>query len=154
MGRVIVISEPRGLVTVQSRSAEETKELGRRIGAQLQVGDCLALRGELGAGKTVMAQGIVAGAGGGREVRSPTFLLHAIYRGRIPVHHLDLYRMEGGVDLRSLGMDEALVDGAVIVEWPERVAGDWFNGEVALEISSRTDRAIHLDLPVGLGHEG
>jgi tRNA threonylcarbamoyl adenosine modification protein YjeE len=111
----------------------------------------LAIRGELGAGKTVIAQGIVAGAGGGDDVRSPTFLLHAIYPGRIPLHHLDLYRLEGGVELRSLGIDEALLDGAVIVEWPDRAEADWFTGIISLEIASETERVIDLQLRPGLG---
>jgi len=139
---------------VRTRSAAETRALGRTIGAGLEAGDCLALRGELGAGKTVIAQGIVAGAGGGEDVRSPTFLLHAIYGGRIPVHHLDLYRLGAEFDLRSLGMDEALVEGAVIVEWPERAQIGWFNGEIRLEINSGTDREIHLQLRSGLGGDG
>jgi tRNA threonylcarbamoyl adenosine modification protein YjeE len=141
-------------VNVRSRSADQTRALGRRIGARLRAGDCLSLRGDLGAGKTVIAQGIVAGAGGGEDVRSPTFLLHAIYQGRIPVHHLDLYRLEGEVDLRSLGIDEALLEGAVIVEWPERAEADWFNGGITLEIASETERLIDLRLRPGLGREG
>ncbi|MGA7172452.1 MAG: tRNA (adenosine(37)-N6)-threonylcarbamoyltransferase complex ATPase subunit type 1 TsaE [Candidatus Dormiibacterota bacterium] len=131
---------------VRTRSAAETRALGRTIGAGLKAGDCLALRGEMGAGKTVIAQGIVAGAGGGEDVRSPTFLLHAIYPGRIPLHHLDLYRLGDGFDLRSLGMEEALADGAVIIEWPERAESGWFNGEIRLEIASETDREIDMQL--------
>jgi len=141
-------------VTVRSRSAEETRAIGRRIGVGLRPGDCLALNGEMGAGKTVIAQGIVAGAGGGQDVRSPTFLLHAIYQGRLPLHHLDLYRLEEGVDLRSLGIDEALLEGAVIVEWAERSRSDWFTGGITLEIASATEREIHLQLRDGLGGEG
>ncbi|HVB54230.1 MAG TPA: tRNA (adenosine(37)-N6)-threonylcarbamoyltransferase complex ATPase subunit type 1 TsaE [Candidatus Acidoferrales bacterium] len=137
-------------VKVRSQSPDATRALGRQIGAGLQAGDCLALSGELGAGKTVIAQGIVAGAGGGEDVRSPTFLLAVIYQGRIPLHHLDLYRLEGGCDLRSLGIDEALVDGAVIVEWPERATPDWFTGRIALEIASATERVIQLELRDGL----
>jgi tRNA threonylcarbamoyl adenosine modification protein YjeE len=108
----------------------------------------------MGAGKTVTAQGIVEGAGGGVAVRSPTFLLHAIYPGRrVTVHHLDLYRLDAGVDLRTLGVDEALLEGAVIVEWPERSLGDWFTGEIALEITSESEREIRLQLRPGLGRE-
>jgi len=101
-----------------------------------------------------MAQGIVDGAGGGQDVRSPTFLLHAIYPGRIPVHHLDLYRLGGGFDLRSLGIDEALLEGAVIVEWPERTEAEWFTGEISLQITSATERVICQQLRPGLGREG
>jgi tRNA threonylcarbamoyl adenosine modification protein YjeE len=104
----------------------------------------------MGAGKTVTAQGIVAGAGGGQDVRSPTFLLHSVYPGRVTVHHLDLFRLEPGVDLRTLGIDEALGDGAVVVEWPDRADRTWFNGEVELAIVSRSERELRLTLPAGL----
>lgn len=143
-------SNSRAMTEVRSKSAEDTRALGRAIGARLGPGDCLALSGGLGAGKTVIAQGIVEGAGGGGDVRSPTFLLHAIYQGRLPVHHLDLYRLESGFDLRSLGIDEALLDGAVIVEWPERTAADWFSGQISLEIESASERSIRLRLRPGL----
>jgi tRNA threonylcarbamoyl adenosine modification protein YjeE len=146
-------SEAPGPLVLRSHSDEETRAIGRRIGAGLRPGDCLALRGDMGAGKTVTAQGIVQGASGGEDVRSPTFLLHAIYPGRVTVHHLDLYRLSPGVDLRTLGVDEALLEGAVIVEWPERTLGDWFTGEIALEIACKSEREIRLQLRPGLGSE-
>jgi tRNA threonylcarbamoyl adenosine modification protein YjeE len=146
-------SEALQTLVVRSHSDAETRAIGQRIGAGLRPGDCLALRGDMGAGKTVTAQGIVLGAGGGEDVRSPTFLLHAIYPGRITVHHLDLYRLGVGTDLLSLGIDEALLDGAVIVEWPDRAAGDWFTGEIALEIRSSSEREIRLRLRPGLGRQ-
>ncbi|MGH7640533.1 MAG: tRNA (adenosine(37)-N6)-threonylcarbamoyltransferase complex ATPase subunit type 1 TsaE [Candidatus Dormibacteria bacterium] len=134
----------------RTSGAAATRELGRRLGRALRPGDCLALKGELGSGKTVLAQGIVSGAGGGEDVRSPTFLLHAVYPGRVTVHHLDLYRLEAEVDLRRLGIDEALEEGAVVVEWPERCASAWFNGEVGLEILDSEVRQISLRLRSGL----
>jgi tRNA threonylcarbamoyl adenosine modification protein YjeE len=143
-------SEPTRRVSLRTRSEEDTREIGRRIGEALRPGDCLALRGPMGAGKTVTAQGIVAGAGGGQDVRSPTFLLHSVYPGRVTVHHLDLFRLEPGVDLRTLGIDEALGDGAVVVEWPDRADRTWFNGEVELAIVSRSERELRLTLPAGL----
>jgi tRNA threonylcarbamoyl adenosine modification protein YjeE len=146
-------SEALQTLVLRSQSDEETRAIGRRIGAGLRPGDCLALSGEMGAGKTVSAQGIVQGAGGGKDVRSPTFLLHSTYPGRVTVHHLDLYRLSPGVDLLSLGVDEALLDGAVIVEWPDRAIGDWFTGEIALEIRSNNEREIRLRLRPGLGSQ-
>lgn len=139
---------------VDSRSEEETRALGRQIGARLRPGDCLALSGPLGVGKTVVAQGIVAGAGGGHDVRSPTFVLHAIYPGRLPIHHFDLFRLQEGIDLGGFGMEEMLIEGAAVVEWPERASGDWFNGQIELEIASATERRIHLQLRPGLGNHG
>lgn len=143
-------SELRRRLSRRTHSDEETRAIGWEIGAILRPGDCLALRGPMGAGKTVTAQGIVAGAGGGHDVRSPTFLLHAVYRGRITIHHLDLFRLEPGVDLRALGIDEALEDGAVVVEWPERTDRSWFNGEVELKIVSSSERELNVRLPAGL----
>ena len=136
---------------------EETTRLGRRIGARLRAGDCLALEGGLGAGKTTLTQGIVAGAGGDRDVRSPTFLLHAVHRGRITVHHLDLYRLPEGVDLRTLGLDELLEEGAAVVEWAERAGGDWFNGVIRIGITGASQRELELWLPphlAGAGEDG
>ncbi|MGC2208149.1 MAG: tRNA (adenosine(37)-N6)-threonylcarbamoyltransferase complex ATPase subunit type 1 TsaE [Candidatus Dormiibacterota bacterium] len=153
MAMAFSTSEALQPLVLRSHSDEETRTIGRRIGAGLRPGDCLALKGEMGAGKTVTAQGIVQGAGGGADVRSPTFLLHAIYAGRVTIHHLDLYRLGAGVDLRMLGVDEALLEGAVIVEWPERSLGDWFTGEIALEITSESERVIHLGLRSGFGIE-
>lgn len=131
-----------------TESAEQTRKLGERIGKLLRVGDCLSLRGELGAGKTVLTQGLVAGAGGGADVRSPTFVLHAVHAGRIPVHHLDLYRLGEPVELNSLGLGELLEDGAAVVEWPERaLEQDWFSGEVALTVMGPSRRRLEWRLP-------
>ncbi|MGH7611301.1 MAG: tRNA (adenosine(37)-N6)-threonylcarbamoyltransferase complex ATPase subunit type 1 TsaE [Candidatus Dormibacteria bacterium] len=134
-------------LTLSSASEAETRAIGHWLGQRLRGGDCLALAGELGAGKTVVAQGVVAGAGGRSAVRSPTFVLHAIHPGRVTVHHLDLYRLEGPVDLRQLGIDEALADGAAVVEWPERTARDWFSGWVRISILDPNLRQLELSLP-------
>jgi tRNA threonylcarbamoyl adenosine modification protein YjeE len=130
-----------------SRSPEETRELGRRIGARLQTGDCIALTGGLGSGKTTLTQGIVAGAGGDENVRSPTFLLHTVHPGRIIVHHLDLYRLAAGSDLGGLGLEELLEDGAAVVEWAERTSPEWFNVQIRIEALAGSSRALELRLP-------
>jgi len=121
--------------------------LGERIGARLRVGDCLGLRGELGAGKTTLIQGIVLGAGGDSDVRSPTFLLHAVHPGRITVHHLDLYRLPDGIDLASLGLEEFLETGAAVIEWSERTQDPWFTGRIEMEVMGETTRSISVWLP-------
>ncbi|MGA9774665.1 MAG: tRNA (adenosine(37)-N6)-threonylcarbamoyltransferase complex ATPase subunit type 1 TsaE [Candidatus Dormiibacterota bacterium] len=129
-----------------SASAAQTRSLGSRLGARLQPGDCIALRGQLGAGKTTLVQGIVAGAGGGHDVRSPTFLLHAVHPGRVTVHHLDLYRLPEDTDLLTLGLDEALQDGAAVVEWADRAAPGWFSGEVEISWASGQERRLSFRL--------
>jgi len=99
----------------------ETEALGAGLAASLRAGDLLALHGELGAGKTRLVRGLATGLGVRPEVvRSPTFVLHHVYReGRIPLHHLDLYRLGEGADLRGLDLDTLLDEGAVAVEWAE-----------------------------------
>lgn len=134
----------RGELELVSRSAEETRALGSRLGGALRAGDCIALTGPLGAGKTTLVQGIVAGAGGGGDVRSPTFLLHAIHPGRVPVHHLDLYRLPVEADLLSLGLDEALGEGAAVVEWGERAAPGWYDGEVVIAVEDDDRRRLRF----------
>ncbi len=101
---------------------EATEAIGRRLAAQLRAGDVVALFGELGAGKTTLARGILAGLGHGGEVASPTFPIVIPYESvRIPVSHVDLYRLEDPAEVEELALDEALQDGVLIVEWPERM---------------------------------
>lgn len=148
-------TDPDEEVTVPSRvvttnSAEETIALGARIGAGLRAGDCIGLTGGLGSGKTTLTKGIVIGAGARAEVRSPTFLLHQVHPGAITIHHFDLYRLPEDTDLRTLGLDEALEDGAAVVEWPERASGSWFNGWVQLTAIAESLRQLNLELPFEL----
>jgi tRNA threonylcarbamoyladenosine biosynthesis protein TsaE len=98
--------------------------LGRAIGELLQPGDILALRGELAAGKTLLARGIARGLGIGPEVRitSPTFTIINEYSGRLRLYHIDLYRISGPDDLETLPWQESLFgNGAAVIEWPERL---------------------------------
>ena len=101
----------------------ETEALGRALGGVLAAGDVVTLSGPLGAGKTVLARGLLAGAGHGGEVASPTFPIVLPYDApvmRLPVLHADLYRIERADELDELGLDDGLNDGALVVEWPER----------------------------------
>ena len=102
--------------------AGETEAFGRRLAAQLRAGDVIALFGELGAGKTTLARGILAGLGHEGDVASPTFPIVIPYDSlAVPAWHVDLYRIEDPAELGELALDEALEDGALIVEWPERM---------------------------------
>ena len=100
-------------------SPAETEALGRALGAALRPGDVLALDGDLGAGKTVLVRGLAEGAGAAPEtVRSPTFVLHHVYRGaRTMLHHIDCYRLGPGADLDALDIDTLAEQGAVAIEW-------------------------------------
>jgi len=101
---------------------EATEAFGRRLAGQLRAGDVVALFGELGAGKTTLARGLLAGLGHDGDVASPTFPIVIPYETRrLPVWHVDLYRIEDPAEIGELALDEALEDGALIVEWPERM---------------------------------
>lgn len=104
---------------LRSDSPAMTETYGAGLGAVLRRGDVLVLEGPLGAGKTCLVRGIVAGAGGdSAAVRSPTFVLHQPHRGSvITVHHLDLYRLGRGASVDVLDLDGLLVDGAAVIEW-------------------------------------
>lgn len=109
--------------TLVTRSEAETLRAGETLARELRPGDAVLLRGDLGMGKTVFARGLAQGLGvSADEVRSPTFTLVNPYRGRLPVHHIDLYRVEKPGDLDELGLEEILDgDGVAIVEWSERL---------------------------------
>jgi tRNA threonylcarbamoyladenosine biosynthesis protein TsaE len=101
---------------------EELREWGEAFGARRNSGDIIALEGELGAGKTTLAQAICRGVGITEDVTSPTFALVNQYEGeRGTVYHLDLYRLSGPADLTNLGWDDIVNSSSlVIVEWPDR----------------------------------
>jgi tRNA threonylcarbamoyladenosine biosynthesis protein TsaE len=143
----VIAGGPAGVA--RTRSADETRALGRRLAGLLRAGDVVALTGQLGAGKTCLVQGIADGLGVGREeeVRSPTFTLVHEYRGRLPLYHLDLYRLADPEGVRDLGWEEALGGaGVVVIEWSER-AGAWIPSDrldVALAWRGETEREVRV----------
>jgi tRNA threonylcarbamoyladenosine biosynthesis protein TsaE len=109
-----------GTCSFVTRSERETRELAGRLGRLLKRGDCLALEGDLGAGKTTFAQGIAAGLGVNEKVDSPTFTIIKEYEGRIPFYHMDVYRIDSPDE--QLGLEEYFYgDGVCLVEWASRV---------------------------------
>jgi tRNA threonylcarbamoyladenosine biosynthesis protein TsaE len=109
-------------LVLPSASSEATRAIGERIGAALAPGSVVLLRGPLGAGKTVLAKGIARGLGIEDEVISPTYTIVAEYPGRIPLAHVDLYRVEGAVEIAGLGLDDLLAGpGVTVVEWGEKL---------------------------------
>jgi N-acetylmuramate 1-kinase len=114
-----------------------TTMLGADLALALRVGDVLALEGDLGAGKTTLARGLIRALAGDPEleVPSPTFTLVQAYEGRIPVHHFDLYRLSSAAELDELGFDDAIAQGAALVEWPDRAAGRLPEGAVHVELT-------------------
>lgn len=130
-----------------TRSADETRELGRQLSRLLRPGDVVGLVGDLGAGKTTLVQGVAAGLGVRGRVASPTFLIVHEYRNRLVVYHVDLYRMSPE-DVETVGVHELFDEGGVVlIEWADRaphlLPPDtlW----VRMEIVDDTTRAVTLD---------
>ena len=110
-------------MTFRTGSADATRTLAAALGPLLEPGDVVALVGDLGAGKTVFAQGVARGLGVRGPVTSPTFTIVQEYEGRLPVAHVDVYRLDRVQDLYDLGFDELIDDGRVtIVEWGDLIA--------------------------------
>jgi tRNA threonylcarbamoyladenosine biosynthesis protein TsaE len=140
-----------------TRSARATHALGTRLGKLLAPGDVVALVGDLGAGKTQLVRGACAGAGvPSEEVSSPSFAIVATYRGRLPVHHADLYRIVGEDELYGTGFGDLVgADGALLVEWADRIPGALPEEKltVTLEHDARADDTRHVVLEgVGARH--
>jgi len=131
--------------TRETNSPEETYAFGCEFARQLAVGDCVALVGGLGAGKTALVRGIAEGLGldDTRLVSSPTYVLVHEYLGANPIFHLDLYRMTDPVaELADLGLEEMLEEGVTLIEWSDRAAGAlprnrW---EISIEITAESSR--------------
>jgi len=106
-----------------SKSPEQTRRIGMRLGSALKKGDVLCLQGELGAGKTTFVQGIAQGWGSSDSVSSPTFIIVNVYRRTdgAQLFHLDTYRLESQPEAEELDIDSMLSEGILIVEWPERL---------------------------------
>ena len=130
-------------LNLQTASPEETQEVGRAMGAVAQPGDIFLLTGPLGAGKTCLVQGFAMGLQVKGFVRSPTFVLMARHRGRLTLHHIDLYRIEDPAEAWDLGIDEQLFDeGVCMVEWADKAADIFPEGCLWL----------HLDYASGVTH--
>lgn len=106
-----------------SRSTDQTRRLGMRLGALLQAGDIVCLAGELGSGKTTLVQGIASGWGSLDLVTSPTFVLVNVYRGPedICMYHLDAYRLNSAREAEDLDLDPLLAGGPLVVEWADHI---------------------------------
>ncbi len=135
-----------------SESVGQTEAVAAALAATLRGGDCLALHGDLGAGKTQFVRGLVRGLGGNpRAVSSPTFVLLNVYEGgRLPVFHLDAYRVGGGDDFEAIGFGELLEQGGVVVvEWAGRVESLLPKDRIDVRIRSLDPqrRDIRVDRP-------
>jgi tRNA threonylcarbamoyladenosine biosynthesis protein TsaE len=106
-----------------SKSTDQTRRLGMRLGSFLQSGDLICLVGELGSGKTTLVQGIASGWGSLDQATSPTFVLVNVYRnpGGGSLYHLDAYRLSGALEALDLDLDAMQESGPLVVEWAERI---------------------------------
>jgi tRNA threonylcarbamoyladenosine biosynthesis protein TsaE len=106
-----------------SRSPEQTRRIGARLGGALQAGDVICLQGDLGAGKTTFVQGIARGWGSLDSVSSPTFVIVNEYRRaqRGKLFHMDAYRLDSTQEAEEIDLDSMLMEGALLIEWPERI---------------------------------
>jgi len=109
---------------IVSHSPEETQQVGRKIGEMARPGDVILLVGNLGAGKTCLTQGIAYGLGITEHTASPSFILVRELYGRLPLYHIDFYRLENLAEIAELGLDEYLYGrGICVAEWADRAAG-------------------------------
>lgn len=126
--------------------ASDTHAFGERLAAIVAPGDVVTLAGPLGAGKTSIARGILAALGLAGEAPSPSFAIVQPYAPpevRLPVLHVDLYRIEDAREIEELGLDEAAAESLLLVEWPERAGGYW-PGALALTLTIAPDGARAL----------
>ena len=131
-------------------TSDEMKRLARVLGEVLEAGDCVALYGDLGVGKTTFTQGLAQGLGIRKPVNSPTFTLVKEYQGRLPLFHMDLYRLEDPSE--ELGLEEYWDgDGVTVIEWPE-IIGPWLPSDrldvrIAREQGERRVASIEVTGP-------
>lgn len=134
-----------------SQSAEQTAELGRKIGAFLLPDEIIGLAGPLGAGKTTLIQGIAEGMNVKDYLTSPTFILINEYQGRIPLFHIDLYRIEDLSEIEDLGIEEYFSRGGVcLIEWVERMELLFPERAEKIEIERISENERKIILPPNL----
>jgi tRNA threonylcarbamoyladenosine biosynthesis protein TsaE len=130
-----------------SHSPGETLQLGKSLGSSLIPGDIILLNGDLGAGKTHLTQGICYGMGldEASYIRSPTFTLINEYQGKLPIYHIDLYRIDSLEEIFSLGLEEILFNqGITIIEWAEKLRSPKNHKNLLLNIQDRIEINIEI----------
>lgn len=135
---------------VRTTSAAGTIALGERLARVAAPGDLICLWGDLGAGKTQLAKGIAAGLGVTDTVNSPTFILMNEYAGRLPLFHVDLYRLADASDALAGGVvDDRQADGLTVVEWPERMGDVLPAGRLDVRIGGSGDEPREIEVVAG-----
>jgi tRNA threonylcarbamoyladenosine biosynthesis protein TsaE len=133
---------------VDTRSLVETLDVGDRLGRELQRGDVVALFGDLGAGKTALVKGIARGLGTPQEVTSPTFtIIHEYPGGRLPMFHIDLYRLESAEQALAIGIDDYLNGaGVTTIEWAEKIEPLLPANAVRIHITALDNNIRHIEV--------
>jgi tRNA threonylcarbamoyladenosine biosynthesis protein TsaE len=135
--------------TYETNHPDETHALGRRLAEGLSAGDCLALTGDLGAGKTVFVRGLAEGLSCDvRLVSSPTYVLVQNYPGRWPLFHIDLYRLgDPTAEFADLGVEEMLESGVVVIEWADRAAAvlPHRRTNIRIDVTGETTRRFQVE---------
>ena len=136
--------------TVTCRTAQDMEELGRSIGETCAPGCVISLRGSLGAGKTVFAKGVARSLGIQEAIVSPTFTLVQEYEGRIPMYHMDLYRITSEEDFQMIGGEDLLYsNGVCLIEWSEIINYLLPNGTLFVDIKVNEDQSRTVTLKGG-----
>ena len=140
--------------SLRSAGPDETRAIGARIARLLQPGDVLLLQGELGAGKTMLTQGIGEGLAVAEPVKSSSFVLLNEYHGRLTLYHADLFRLTDSLEVADLALEEVAAPGALVVEWPERAWAELPPEHLLIRIDEGgdTDRVLTL-VPRGERYE-
>jgi tRNA threonylcarbamoyladenosine biosynthesis protein TsaE len=132
---------------VRTTSAAGTIALGERLGQVAEAGDLVCLWGDLGAGKTQVAKGVARGLDIEDTVNSPTFILMNEYAGRLPLFHVDLYRLADAADALAGGVvDDRQIDGVTVVEWPDRMGDVLPAGRLDVRIEGSGDEERQIDV--------
>lgn len=134
-------------MTFVTHSAEETIQLGKKIGSMLQPGAIIAMEGNLAAGKTTITKGIAESLGIEETITSPTFTLISEYEGKMPLYHMDVYRLDSCEDFINLGVEDLMYgDGVSIIEWSERVREELPKSIITLRLEVRGDGGRDITL--------
>ena len=124
-------------MTFFTSSPEETILLGEKIGSKLKCGDVIALQGTLAAGKTTITKGIARSLGVDDTITSPTFCIISEYEGKIPLYHLDVYRLEGADDFINLGADDLIYgNGVCLIDWSEKIMNELPSSTIILRLET------------------
>lgn len=129
-------------------TSEETIDLGRKIGFLLKAGDVIAMTGTLAAGKTTITKGIAESLGVSDNITSPTFCLISEYDGsKMPLYHMDVYRLEGAEDFVNLGVEDMLYgNGVCIIEWSEKVQSELPKKTIFMKITPSEDGTRTIEI--------